>query len=136
MMIEINGSFGDGSGQVLRTSISLPAILNKLVRIFNIRANRPKPGLKAQHATGIRAAAKICNAEIEGVKLNSKEIYFKPNKITGGNFEINIGAAGSISLILQVLMPMLAFAKSQTQLTITGRTDVNWSPPIDYIQYD
>ncbi|MHA1232421.1 MAG: RNA 3'-terminal phosphate cyclase [Candidatus Helarchaeota archaeon] len=132
-MLEIDGSYGEGGGQVLRTSIALASLLNIPIRIYNIRANRPKPGLKTQHLIGIKAASKICNANIEGAKLNSQEVIFRPNEIKGGNFKIEISTAGSISLILQVLMPIIAFAPRNVNLTITGGTDVNWSPPIDYI---
>jgi len=134
-MIEIDGSIGEGGGQILRTSISLATILNKPIKIYNIRAKRPKPGLKAQHAAGIRAAAKICDAKIKGVELNSTEIIFEPNKIKGGKYNIDIGTAGSITLILQILLPILAFAPEKTELHIRGGTDVNWSPPINYLQF-
>ncbi len=133
-MIEIDGSIGEGGGQIVRTSIALSTLLGKSIRIYNIRSSRPKPGLKFQHTVGIKAAAKISNAEISGVKLNSEEITYKPGKIQGGNYEINIKTAGSISLVLQVLMPIMAFAGERITLTNTGGTDVNWSPPVDFIQ--
>jgi len=133
-LIEIDGSIGEGGGQVLRTSIALSTLLGEPVHIFNIRANRPKPGLKTQHATGIRAASRICNAKISGVELNSTEIEYIPGNIKGGKYTIEIGTAGSISLVLQELMVILAFAPEKTTLINTGGTDVNWSPPINYLQ--
>lgn len=133
-IIEIDGSAGEGGGQILRTSIALSALVNKPVKIYNIRAKRSNPGLQAQHATAIKALAKITQAEVTGVEIGSSTITFNPNKPQGGNFKFDVGTAGSISLVLQTIMPCSAFSQSTTQLEIIGGTDVSWSPPIDYIK--
>ena len=86
-MIEIDGSIGEGGGQILRTSIALASLIKKPIKIYNIRAKRSKPGLKLQHATGIRAAAKICNAETVGVEMHSQEVVYKPGDIKGGYYD-------------------------------------------------
>ncbi|MFB0561715.1 MAG: RNA 3'-terminal phosphate cyclase [Candidatus Lokiarchaeia archaeon] len=129
----MDGSQGEGGGQLLRTSSALSALLNKPVKIYKIRAKRSEPGLKAQHATAINALARITQANVTGVKVGSSTITFHPDRPQGGSFKFDIGTAGSISLVLQTLMPCAAFAQSPTELEIRGGTDVAWSPPIDYI---
>jgi RNA 3'-terminal phosphate cyclase (ATP) len=131
-MIRIDGSHGEGGGQILRTAIALSCITGEAVEVYNIRANRPKPGLAAQHLKGIEAAKIISNAEVEGLKIGSTRIVFQPRALKGGEFKINIGTAGSVTLILQtILLPSLA-AERESIFEITGGTDVNWSPPVDY----
>ncbi len=133
-MIEIDGSYGEGGGQILRTSIALSSLLKKQVRIFNIRANRPKPGLAPQHFTGIKAMCDLCSARAEGLAIGSKEVFFSPNKIKAGRYEIDIKTAGSISLILQTTLLPCMFAEGDVELLIKGGTDVKFAPPIDYIK--
>ncbi len=133
-MLEIDGSYGEGGGQILRSSLALAAVLGKEVRIFNIRAGRSDPGLKAQHLTGAKALATICNASSEDLDIGSTEFVFRPGRIEGGSFRFNIGTAGSITLVLQTLMPLLPFAPRELSVEIRGGTDVNWSPPIDYLR--
>jgi RNA 3'-terminal phosphate cyclase (ATP) len=108
--------------------------VNKPVKLYNIRAKRSDPGLKAQHATAINALAKLTQAKVTGVEIGSSTITFHPNKPQGGSFKFDVGTAGSISLVLQTIMPCSAFSQSKTQLEIIGGTDVSWSPPIDYIK--
>lgn len=132
-MIEIDGSIGEGGGQILRMSLALAAVLKKDVHIFNIRKKRTPSGLKAQHLSAVRAIAKITNAKVEGDVLGSEEIYFYPKEISGGSMKINIGTAGSISLILQAVLPAVCFSKDKVKLEIVGGTDVKWSPPVDYL---
>lgn len=134
-MIEIDGSFGEGGGQIIRCAIAFSSITKKDVRIVNIRKNRPKPGLAAQHLTAIRAAGMLTDAEIDGMELGSTEVSFFPRKIRGGKFKVDIGTAGSISLLIQCLTPVAVFAKDKVTLDIKGGTDVPWSPPIDFINY-
>ncbi len=132
-MIHIDGTYGEGGGQILRTAISLSCITGKAVEIYRIRANRPKPGLAMQHLRGIEAAKMISNAEVEGLKAGSTRVVFKPRRLRGGKFRIDIGTAGSVTLILQtILLPSLAAEKSSS-FEIRGGTDVKWSPPVDYI---
>ncbi|MBC7085074.1 MAG: RNA 3'-terminal phosphate cyclase [Methanomethylovorans sp.] len=132
-MIEIDGSYGEGGGQILRTAIALASITSTDVRIFNIRAHRPQPGLKAQHMKAIETAAKLCNGDVEGLYIGSQEITYFPMEIEGGKYTIDIGTAGSISLLLQCIMPMTAFSSGDILLEIIGGTDVAWSPTIDYL---
>ncbi len=133
-MIRIDGSYGEGGGQILRTSIALSCVTGEEVEVFNIRANRPKPGLAMQHLKGIEAAKLISEAEVEGLKLGSTRIVFKPKRLRGGKFKIDIGTAGSVTLILQtILLPLLASEK-ESLIEIRGGTDVKWSPPVDYVK--
>jgi RNA 3'-phosphate cyclase len=133
-LIEIDGSYGSGGGQVIRTAVALSAVTGKSVNIKNIRIKRDKPGLRAQHATGVKAVAKICDAETEGVEIGSSEIVFKPGKIKNGKFNFDIGTAGSITLVLQTLVIVAAHAQEEMIFKIKGGTNVNWSPPIEYFQ--
>ncbi len=134
-MIRIDGSYGEGGGQILRTAIAMSCLTGKPVEIFNIRANRPKPGLAAQHLKGIEAAKMITNAEVEGLRIGSTRVVFKPKSLKGGNFRIDIGTAGSVTLILQTLLLPSLFAEKSSRFEIIGGTDVAWSPTIDYFRY-
>ncbi len=134
-MIEIDGSEGEGGGQIVRTSIGLSAITGKSVRICNIRAGRCNPGLQPQHITGIRACAKICGAEVVGDERGCTEIIFKPGKIRGGNYKFDVGTAGAISLVLQTLVLPSIHADAEINMEITGGTHVRWSPSYDYFQH-
>jgi len=134
-MIRIDGSYGEGGGQILRTAIALSCITGEDVEVYNIRANRPKPGLAMQHLKGIEAAKIIANAEVEGLKLGSTRVVFRPRGIRGGDIRIDIGTAGSVTLILQtILLPLLASEK-EVRVEIRGGTDVKWSPPVDYVKH-
>ncbi|MGB9928961.1 MAG: RNA 3'-terminal phosphate cyclase [Methanosarcina sp.] len=133
-MLEIDGSYGEGGGQLVRTAVALSAVTGTGVKIKNIRKNRPNPGLKQQHLKALETAAKICEAEIFGLFPGSTELSFVPVEIKGGKYEIDIGTAGSISLLLQCLMPALPFSKKKVELLIRGGTDVAWAPTIDYLQ--
>ncbi|MGP8337946.1 MAG: RNA 3'-terminal phosphate cyclase [Methanosarcinaceae archaeon] len=134
-MIEIDGSYGEGGGQIVRTAVSLSAITGKEIKVYNIRKNRPESGLKPQHLKAIETAAMLCDADVTGLSIGSTGIKFSPLELKGGNYEIDIGTAGSISLLLQCIMPIAACAPDDTELAITGGTDVAWSPPIDYLKY-
>jgi len=133
-MIEIDGSYGEGGGQILRTSISLSALTLKPVRVTNIRANRPQPGLKKQHLGGVELTAKLVNADVDGLKIGSTEVIFQPKERRGGEFTLDVGTAGSISLLLQAALLPATLAPNQVTLKLRGGTDVNWSPPIDYLR--
>lgn len=133
-MIEIDGSQKSGSGTILRLAIALAAITSKPLHIYNIRQNRSKPGLRPQHLKATLVAAKLCNAELEGAVLNSREIWFRPREILGGDIEVEIGTAGSISMLLMTVLPICAFAKETVRLRVTGGTDVPYSPTITYLQ--
>lgn len=132
-MIEIDGSYGEGGGQILRTSIALCALVQRPLLINNIRVKRAKPGLSYQHIHGIKAMQSLTNATVKGLELGSTKIEFFPESIRSGKYDVKIGTAGSISLILQGVMIPSAFADGLVELTISGGTDVKWSPPIDYV---
>jgi len=141
-MIVIDGSYGEGGGQVLRTSLTLSALLSKPVRIENIRARRRKPGLQAQHLTGVRAIAQVCDAELDGADLGSLTLTFQPQSSPGaGDYSFDVaearkgGSAGATSLVFQTLLLPLAFAPGQSRLTVRGGTHVAWSPPFHYLKH-
>ena len=134
-MLTIDGSFGEGGGQILRTSVAMAAITKTPVRIRNIRSNRPNPGLSAQHLTAIEAVASITDAEVSGLVIRSTEVTFAPGEIGGGTYRLDIGTAGSISLLLQCLIPVALHSPETSVFDITGGTDVKWSPPIDYLRH-
>ncbi|MEM1983298.1 MAG: RNA 3'-terminal phosphate cyclase [Sulfolobales archaeon] len=130
----VDGSVGEGGGQILRTSVALSSILMKPIKVVNIRAKRRNPGLQNQHITAVKAAAEITNATVEGLYLKSTEITFTPKKLKPGRYSFDIGTAGSTTLVLQTLLPILLFMPGETEVEIIGGTDVPWSPPIDYLK--
>lgn len=133
-MIEIDGSHGEGGGQTLRTAVSLAAVLREPMRVTRIRAGRPRPGLAAQHVASIGAVAELCDAEVDGLEVGSTDITFRPGTLTGGDFEFDIGTAGSTSLVLQTCMLPATMSKAAVRLTLKGGTDTKWSPPIDFMR--
>lgn len=134
-MIVIDGSMGEGGGQILRYSLALASVVKKTVKIVNIRAKRRNPGLQPQHLTSVKAIAEITNAEVEGMYKGSMELVFKPKSLRGGNYVFDIGTAGSVTLVLQTILPILPFLDREISIEIRGGTDVPMSPPIDYIKY-
>jgi len=133
--MEVDGSYGEGGGQIIRTATALSAVTGTPLRIRNIRKGRKNPGLAAQHATAIEALATLCSAKTKGVVHGSLEITFEPGKISGGSYRIDIGTAGSITLLAQCLLPAALMADGPVSLEIRGGTDVRWSPSIDYFTY-
>jgi len=135
-LIEVDGSIGEGGGQVVRTGIALSTLLKKSIHIYNIRVKRSPPGFRAQHLTGVKAVATLSNARVEGLEIGSRELTFEPRSSTpSGTFVFDVGTAGSISLVLQALMPAAAFAQGPIYFDLTGGTDVRWSPLIDYVRF-
>ncbi len=136
--IEIDGSHGEGGGQILRTALSLAAILRKKLIISNIRAGRRKPGLQPQHLTGVRAVAEICNGKLKGDKLGSQEIEFEPGEIKSEHYEFDVmkvkSSAGSTGMIFQQIAPVLGFAKAKSEIILKGGTHTAWAPPVDYLE--
>lgn len=135
-MIEIDGSQKSGSGTILRLSIALASVLQQPLHIYNIRQNRPQPGLKPQHLEAVLTAAKLCNAELQGAKPNSRELWFTPRKAKGGKIEAEIGTAGSIPMLLMTVLPICVFAENTVELHVSkGGTDVAHSPTINYMRH-
>lgn len=139
-MLEIDGSAGEGGGQVLRTSLSLSVLTGRPFRLLHIRANRSKPGLKPQHLTAVRAAATLCQAILRGDKLNSMTLEFTPQvRPTGGTYLFDVkeasegGSAGAVTLVLQTVLWPLLFGKTPSQVVLRGGTHVPFSPPYHYI---
>ncbi len=133
--IRIDGSFGEGGGQIIRSAVALSAITEKPVEIENIRKNRKVPGLRPQHMLGVKILSKICQAKVEGLYVGSTSLKFHPSQGLNLDLREDIGTAGSISLILQVLIPAVSLMKKSLKLSITGGTDVPWSPTLDYTKY-
>ncbi|MBI5223806.1 RNA 3'-phosphate cyclase [Candidatus Micrarchaeota archaeon] len=132
--IEIDGSDGEGGGQIIRTALSLSAITQKPIKITNIRANRPNPGLAAQHVTCAKAVRSVCRGTLEGAEIGSKTLSFIPGSIVGGKYEFNIGTAGSAILVAQTLLPVLFAAAKPSELKIVGGTHVMKAPSYDYFE--
>ena len=134
-MFEIDGSQKSGSGTILRLAVALAAATSEPLHIVNIRQNRPQRGLKPQHLEAVLTAAKLCNAEVKGATLGSKELWFKPREVDGGNFEAEIRTAGSIPMLLMATLPICVFAKDTVRLHVAkGGTDVSHSPTINYLR--
>lgn len=131
-MLEIDGSEGEGGGQLLRTAVALSAITGKAIRVTNIRARRAKPGLAPQHATAVRAVAAVCGAALRGLEPRSREIDFMPGRLRAGDFEFDVGTAGSVTLVLQALLPALLLAPGPVSVLVRGGTEVRAAPPLDY----
>jgi len=133
--LKIDGSYGEGGGQIVRSAITLSCITKTPILIENIRKNRRVPGLRPQHIMAIKLLSKICNAEVQGLNAGSTTIKFFPKNIENNTLHEDIGTAGSISLILQVLIPAVSIAKKSLELSIIGGTDVPWSPTGNYTKY-
>jgi RNA 3'-terminal phosphate cyclase (ATP) len=135
-LLEIDGSQKSGSGTILRLSIALAGILGEPLHIYNIRQRREQPGLRPQHLEAVLTAAKLCNAEAEGAKLGSRELWFKPSGISGGEIRAEIGTAGSIPMLLLTVLPVCAYAERSVSVHIVkGGTDVRHAPTINYLKY-
>lgn len=132
--VVIDGSMGEGGGQVLRSALSLSLLTGKPLEIHNIRARRPKPGLMPQHLKAIEAAATVGGAQVRGAELGSTRVYFEPGQVTGGNFRFDIGTAGSTSLVAQTVAVPLARCGTGSVVTVTGGTHVPWSPCFHFLQ--
>jgi RNA 3'-terminal phosphate cyclase (ATP) len=135
----IDGSYGEGGGQILRTSLALACAFGRPIEIINIRTARKKPGLQPQHLTAVNAAAAISNARVEGAELSSVSVMFHPRALIGGDYQFDIsekkGSAGSTSLVMQTIMLPLCFAGQPTNVTVLGGTHVPWSPSFHYLKY-
>jgi len=133
-MIEIDGNYGEGGGQILRTALSLSCLYKKPFRIVNIRKGRKRSGLMPQHLLSVRAAQLLSSAEVEGDDTGSTELSFSPHEIKGGDFFFDIGTAGSTSLVLQTLIPALVFLEGKNSVILKGGTHVPYSPSFHYLE--
>ncbi|MDO8740827.1 MAG: RNA 3'-terminal phosphate cyclase [Candidatus Woesearchaeota archaeon] len=133
-MININGNYLEGGGQIVRTALALSAITGKSFEVYDIRKGRKDSGLKAQHLYCIKSLEQLCNAKTEGAELGSTYLKFEPGKLKAKDIEIDIGTAGSITLLLQSLLLPCFFVDRKIKLTIKGGTDVSWSMPFDYFR--
>jgi len=131
--LAVDGSIGEGGGQVLRTSLTLSLITRSPFTLTNIRRRRKRPGLMAQHLKAVEAASKVGMAKVEGARLGSQSLTFEPAGIFPGNFDFDVGTAGSTSLVLQTILPALSFATSTSRVTVTGGTHVPWSPCFHFL---
>ena len=132
-MLEIDGSYGEGGGQILRTALSLSCLFRKPFRLFNIRKGRRKPGLMPQHLACVRLLTLISKAEVSGAEVGSTVLVFEPGESEGGEYFFDIGTAGSTPLLLQAVLPPLIFAQDASRITLTGGTHVPFSPPYHFI---
>lgn len=134
-MIEVDGSFGEGGGQIIRTALALSALTTKSFRAFNIRAGRDRPGLQPQHLTAVSAVAELCGANVKGEQLGSKELEFFPGGIVPGKYRFDVGTAGSVSLVIQALLPALLSARDDCEVEVFGGTSVPHAPQAEYLQH-
>ncbi|NTX15642.1 RNA 3'-terminal phosphate cyclase [Myxococcus sp. CA056] len=132
-MLRIDGSRGEGGGQVLRTSLSLSLVTGTPFTMTNIRAGRAKPGLLRQHLTGVKAAEAVGAAEVSGAELGSKELTFRPRALAAGNYHFAVGTAGSATLVLQTVLPALLAATEPSTLRLEGGTHNPAAPPFDFL---
>ncbi len=132
-MISIDGSFGEGGGQIPRTSLALSLVTGKPFRITNIRSGRKRPGLMRQHLTALKAAAEIGSARVSGAELKSTSFTFTPGRVRPGEYHFDIGTAGSCTLVLQAVLPALLIADGNSRLVLEGGTHNEFAPPFDFL---
>ncbi|HEX8476016.1 MAG TPA: RNA 3'-terminal phosphate cyclase [Pyrinomonadaceae bacterium] len=133
-MQTIDGSSGEGGGQIIRTSLALSLITRQPFRITNVRARRERPGLQRQHLTAVRAAAEIGRADTEGAHVGAREFQFEPREVSAGEYHFSIGTAGSTTLVLQTVLPPLITASAPSVLTFEGGTHNVHAPPFEFIE--
>ena len=135
-LVEVDGGHGEGGGQVLRLAVALSAATGLPARVTDVRANRERPGLAAQHVAAVRAVAGLCGARTDGVEVGSREVRFEPTRPPGGDVTVDVGTAGSVTLVLQAALAALAGPSAgEARVTVTGGTDVSRAPCWDYIAH-
>lgn len=133
-VITIDGSFGEGGGQILRTSLALSLVTGKPFRIEKIRAGRKNPGLLRQHLTAVDAATQVSRAQVTGAAIGSRELTFAPGSVESGNYAFAVGTAGSTTLVLQTVLPALLIASGKSRLILEGGTHNPFAPPFDFLE--
>jgi RNA 3'-terminal phosphate cyclase (ATP) len=133
-VLKIDGSFGEGGGQILRTGLALSLVTGRAVHFDNVRAGRRRAGLLNQHLTAVRAAASIGRAEVDGAALGSRSLTFRPREVTPGEYRFSVGTAGSVSLVLQAVLPALLCARGPSQLVLEGGTHTLSAPPFSFLE--
>jgi len=134
-MLDIDGAHGEGGGQLVRTAVALAAIRGTPIRLSSARAARRNPGLAPQHVAAVRAVASMCDARCDGVEPRSTGFTFAPGRLRGGHFRVDVGTAGSITLVLQAMLPVAAACGERCAISIRGGTDVRAAPPMDYFRF-
>lgn len=129
-LVQIDGTQGEGGGQILRSALSLAAITGRPLRVDRVRGGRRKPGLMRQHLTCLRAVAQVCDGQVQGAELRSSQFSFVPGTIRGGDYHFDVGSAGAVALVLQTVLPVLLHADAPCTVRITGGTHVNFSPSV------
>ena len=132
LVIEIDGSEGEGGGQIIRTAVALSAVTGKPFKVVKIRSNRPRPGLMAQHLASIQAVARLCQAKVEGGIIGSTEVVFTPKGLVAGHLDIDVGTAGAVTLVLQSLMVPAVHAGKSLEFRVLGGTHVKFAPTMEY----
>jgi RNA 3'-terminal phosphate cyclase (ATP) len=131
--LKVDGSFGEGGGQILRSALALSLVTGRPFVIERIRAKRKRPGLMRQHLSAVHAAAEISRAEVEGAQADSMRLSFCPATVEAGNYTFDVGTAGSATLVLQTVLPALLLADGESNLTLRGGTHNPWAPPFDFL---
>jgi RNA 3'-terminal phosphate cyclase (ATP) len=132
--VTIDGSFGEGGGQILRSALALSLVTGRPVTIENIRAGREKPGLMRQHLTAVHAAAAIGDAEVRGAEIGSRTVTFAPRAVRPGQYHFSVGTAGSTTLVLQTVLPALLIANGPSEVVLEGGTHNQWAPPFHFLE--
>src|SRR5688572_16451444 len=130
---EIDGAYGEGGGQLVRNAVALAAITGRTLRVTNIRARRRPAGLAPQHMAAVNAVAALCGARTEGVEPRSSTLLFVPGAVSGGGHRVDIGTAGSMTLVLQAALPVMIAAAKRVSAVIIGGSDVRMAPATDYL---
>lgn len=132
--IEIDGSVGEGGGQILRTALALAMCTGRAIAITRIRARRAKPGLMRQHLTCVQASVAVCSARVEGAVLGSQTLRFEPGAVRAGEYAFDVGSAGSCTLVLQTVLPALMLAAGPSRVTLRGGTHNPMAPPFHFLE--
>jgi RNA 3'-terminal phosphate cyclase (ATP) len=133
--LTIDGSHGEGGGQILRTSLALAVIQGRSIKIERVRAKRDKPGLRRQHLMAVRAAAAISGGKLKGDEVGSRELEFHPQVVQPGDYRFDIGSAGSTTLVLQTILPPLMLADAPSTIELIGGTHNPFAPPVDFLEH-